>query len=101
MARLTNDRSLEPVINASQQWIRDCLIGDGSVFSSEKLWTPENLAEVRHAYVDHPDEGEENFITKLKGQIGGASPSAKKLMAELLWALLLFPCNINASTKRE
>lgn len=101
MARETKSRSLEPVINAAQQWIRDCLIGDNSVFSTDPLWTPENVAEVRRAFVDHPDEGDDTFPIKLKGQMESASASAKRLMAEMVWALLLFPSNIRVSTKRH
>ena len=101
MARLTNSRSLEPVINAAQEWIQSCLIADNSVFLTGLLWTPENVAEVRAAFVDHPDEGGDNFSTKLKGQMESASPSAKRLMAEMVWALLLFPSNIKVSTKRQ
>ncbi len=101
MARLTKSRSLEPVINAAQEWVRNCLVADNSVFSSGTLWTPENVAEVRSAFVDHPDEGKDDFSTKLKGQMAPASPSAKRLMAEMVWALLLFPSNIKVSTKRQ
>ena len=101
MARLTKSRSLEPVINAAQRWIKDCLIADNSVFSGDALWTPENITEVRSAFVDHPDEGEDNFSTKLKGQMESTSPSARRLMAEMVWALLLFPSNIKVSTKRR
>ncbi|AHF94175.1 hypothetical protein OPIT5_07650 [Opitutaceae bacterium TAV5] len=101
MARLTKSRNFERVINAAQQWIQNCLIGDNSVFSSGPLWTPENIAEVHNAFVDHPDEGGDDFSTKLKGQMEPASPSAKRLMAEMVWLLLLFPSNIKASTKRK
>ena len=101
MARQIKNRSLEPLINAAQKWIRDCLIADNSVFSSGALWTRDNVEEVRSAFVDHPDEGEDSFSTKLKGQMEPASPSAKQLMAEMVWALLLFPSNIKASTKRQ
>jgi 5-methylcytosine-specific restriction protein B len=101
MARLTKSRSLEPVINAAQKWVRTCLVADDSVFSTGLLWTPENVAEVRGAFVDHPDEGGDNFSTKLKGQMEPASPAAKRLMAEMVWALLLFPSNIKVSTKRK
>jgi hypothetical protein len=101
MARLTNSHNLEPVINAAQEWIKSCLIADNSVFSTELLWTPENVAAVRDAFVDHPDEGDDNFSTKLKGQMESASPLAKRLMAEMVWALLLFPSNIKVSTKRQ
>ncbi len=101
MSRLTQTRSLEPVINAAQQWIRNCLIADNSVLSTGLLWTPNNLAEVRGAFVDHPDEGKDDFSTKLKGQMAPASPSAQRLMAEMVWALLLFPSNIKVTTKRQ
>ncbi len=101
MAQLTKSRSLEPVINAAQEWVRNCLIADNSVFSSGPLWTPENVAEVRSAFVDNPDEGKDDFTTKLKGQMAPASPSAKRLMAEMVWAILLFPSNIKVSTKRR
>src|SRR3954470_23867227 len=99
MARETKSRSLEPIIRAAQEWIRNCLIADNSVFSSGALWTPENVAEVRSAFVDHPDEGKDDFSTKLKRQMEPASPSVKRLMAEMVWALLLFPSNIKVSTK--
>jgi 5-methylcytosine-specific restriction protein B len=101
MARLTKSQRLEPVINAAQEWVRNSLIADNSVFSSAPLWTPENVAEVRSAFVDHPDEGKDDFSTKLKGRMAAASPSAKRLMAEMVWALLLFPSNIKVSTKRH
>jgi 5-methylcytosine-specific restriction protein B len=101
MATLTKSRNLEPVINAAQEWIRTCLIADGSVLSDEALWTPENVAELRRVFVEHPQEGKDDFFTKLKGQMKAASPSAKRLMAEMIWALLLFPTNIKRSTKRQ
>jgi hypothetical protein len=101
MARLIKSRGLEPVINAAQEWVQTCLIADNSVFSDEALWTPENVAEVRRAFVEHPQEGKDNFFTKLKGQMESASASAKRLMAEMIWALLLFPTNIKISTKRQ
>lgn len=101
MARLTKYQSFEPVINAAQQWVRSCLIADNSVFSSGPLWTSENVAEVRSAFVDHPAEGKGDFSTKLERQMAPASPSAKRLMAEMMWALLLFPSNIKVSTKRQ
>src|SRR5688572_20228779 len=101
MARVTKSKSLEPVINAAQEWIRRCLVGDGSVFIMELLWTSENVEEVRRAFVDHPDLGDDDFFTKLRGQMKSASPSAIRLMAEMVWALLLFPTNVNTSTKRK
>ena len=101
MATETAKRDFAPVINAFQQWITACLVGGGSIFSSAKLWTPKNIAEVKTAFVDHPDAGKDSFLTKLKRQMEKSSPQAQHLMAEMLWVLLAFPSNINQSTKRN
>lgn len=101
MARLTNSDDLAPVLAAFNRWKDTCLVEDGSLFSPAALWTSDNIEEVREAFVDHPDEGDDNFTTKLKGQFKGASAAAQQLMAEMMWALLLFPSNINPDTKRE
>lgn len=101
MARQTTAKDLKPVLDGAASWIKSCLIENGSVFSSRSLWTPELLAAVHHAFVDHPDEGDDDFLTKLKGQMAPASPDAKRLMSELLWALLLFPSGMKPNTKRQ
>lgn len=101
MARLTKSQNLEPVINAAQRWIQACLVADTSVFATAALWTQENLAEVRKAFVDNPDDSGDDFSTKLKRQMAPASVAAKQLMAEMVWALLLFPSNIKVLTKRQ
>jgi hypothetical protein len=100
MARRIHHRDIGPVLHAAERWIDSCLIEDGSILSDNKLWTQELVREVREAFVDHPDMGQDDFMTKLEGQMSKASPSAQRLMAEMLWALLLFPSNILPSTKR-
>ncbi len=65
------------------------------------LATAALVQEVYLAFVEHPDVGEDDFMTKLKGQMKNASPHAQQLMAEMLWALLLFPSNMKARTKRQ
>jgi hypothetical protein len=101
MAREVYDRDISPTLAAAEQWISTCLINDGSVFSSNSLWGSELLDGVYHAFVEHPDYGKDDFITKLKGQMKPASPSAQQLLAEMLWALLLFPSKMKARTKRQ
>ncbi len=40
-----NDRpNTGTVLAAAQHWKQDCLLNDGSLFSSETLWTAENVA---------------------------------------------------------
>ncbi|MCJ1962076.1 MrcB family domain-containing protein [Novosphingobium mangrovi (ex Hu et al. 2023)] len=78
------------------------LIKEESLFSpGEALWTVENLDELDEKFVQNPDEGGANFLDKLRTQLVGATPSALRLMAELLWLLSLFPSNIGAPKKRE
>jgi 5-methylcytosine-specific restriction protein B len=101
MARKLFKRDISQVLAAAEQWIQTCLIADRSVFSMDSLWTSSLVAEVISAFVDHPDFGDDDFMTKLKGQMRGASHPAQRLMAEMLWALLLFPSKMKARTKRQ
>lgn len=100
MARHLKHRDIGPVLAAARTWINDCLVADRALFSDAELWTPSLVEEVRSAFVDHPDESDDKFMVKLERQLEATSKSAKKLMAEVLWALLLFPTNMKAETKR-
>jgi 5-methylcytosine-specific restriction protein B len=101
MARQILKRDISHVLAAAEQWIRTCLIEDRSVFLTDCRWTASLTDEVYRAFVEHPDYGDDDFMTKLKGQMKSGSPSAKQLMAEMLWALLLFSSNMKARTKRH
>ena len=101
MARTVRDKDISATLAAADQWIKMCILDDRSILSTESLWTPPLVQDVHHAFVDHPDLGTDDFMTKLKGQMRPASPSGQRLMAEMLWALLLFPSNIKARTKRQ
>lgn len=100
MASSIQTKDLSPILSAAQTWFERCLVGDGSIFTDELLWTSSLVDEVFDAFVNHPDYSDSDFMTKLMGQMRRASPSAQKLMAEMLWALLLFPSNMKPSTKR-
>jgi 5-methylcytosine-specific restriction enzyme B len=101
MARVAPDHDLTPTLAAAERWITTCLIEDGSIFTEKPLWAAPLVDEVYHAFADHPDLGADDFMTKLKGQIGAASHTAQQLAAEMLWVLLLFPTNMKASSKRR
>ena len=101
MAGQISIRDIAPVLRAAEQWIESCLVEDGSVFSNQQLWTPKFVDEVNAAFVENPDYGDDDFLTKLKGQMARAAAPAQRLMAEMLWALLLFPSNMKARTKRQ
>lgn len=101
MSRYHQSRDLTAVLTAVGKWRDTCLIEDGSLFSDQSLWTPESLAELNRAFIQNPLEGAASYLDKLKQQLDGVSPDATRLMAELHWVLLLFPQNINPSTKRD
>lgn len=102
MARQNNERDTTPILSAASRWIQECLIQDGSVFTpGQSLWTAPIVDEVYHAFVNHPDVSSDDFMTKLKRQLGQNSPAAQRLAAEMLWSLLLFPSNMKARTKRQ
>ena len=100
MSRFNEERS-GPIIDAAHAWVRSCLVEDGSVFSAESLWTRENFNELDRHFVQRLDAGEGSFYEKLQAQLVNAPASAKRLMAEVLWALFLFPSNISIEMKRS
>ena len=101
MAHQTQERNFSPVLDPAKAWIRTCLIEDRSLFLNDFRWTGTLVAEVDQVFVTNPDYSKDNFMTKLKKQMKGASPNAQQLMAEMLWALLLFPSTMEPSTKRQ
>jgi len=100
MARRITKWDLGPILSSARTWINDCLVADRSLLSAGELWTPSLVEEVRAAFVDHPDLGSDVFMVKLARQMKDCSPGAKRLTAEMLWALLLFPSNIRPQKKR-
>jgi 5-methylcytosine-specific restriction protein B len=101
MARYIKGRDSAPLIAAANEWVQKCLINDGSMFSDESLWTGANLASLDEYFVKRPDTSNRTFYEKLQSQLHDAGLAAQCLMAEMLWALLLFPSNISVQTKRE
>ncbi|WP_445003006.1 McrB family protein [Halomonas mongoliensis] len=101
MSRYHHSSHVPALLEAAQHWRNLCLIEDGSLFGGESLWTQELLAELNQAFIQNPLEGNNSYLDKLRQQLAEASPQAARLMAELHWVLLLFPHNINPSTKRS
>ena len=98
MSRL---KEAEPILQAAEQWKLQCLLGGGSIFSTEQLWTPGNFDALNHYYVERLDEGEDRFEVKLKRQLAPAPPESKRLWAEMTWVYLLFPLKMTTEKKRD
>ena len=99
MAREVQQRDHGPTIAAGQHWIKTCLIKDASLFAPEERWNAPLVEAVRSAFCDHLDTGPDTFWVKLKRQMAPSSVQARQLMAEMIWASLLFPSNIKYLTK--
>jgi len=92
MARWTGDPHITDVLRAADAWRERCVLADGSLFSDERLWTLDNIAELIRRFVANPIEGtDRDFYDKLKEQLSGAKPEVIRLAAEVIWFLLLFP----------
>ena len=101
MARISNN-DLRPVFDAVQLWRKNCLLDDRSVFSSEDLWTAGNIAQLHKFFVETPIEGgESTFYEKFEMQLAPASQETKRLAAEMLWVMFLFPSNVKQATKAQ
>ena len=100
MARL---QAAEPVLRAAGEWRDDCLLGRGSIFTSEFLWTRENARALEKHYSHDLDSGEGDFFEKLEGQFANAPDTAIRLVAEILWVIYLIVSRSASSgaTKRH
>ena len=101
MALYTYHHDAPAITAAGKQWVNRCLVGDRSMFGEEEISTRGNFDELEKWFVLRPDAGEGSFYEKLEIQMAEAPPDARKLMAEVLWALFLFPSNITEDTKRN
>lgn len=101
MAIYIHDRDGLPVTTQGKAWVQKCLIRNGSMLRDDILWDPENLKLLDEYFVQRLDAGTGSFYEKLEAQLEPSPAKAKQLMAEILWALFLFPSNISIETKRE
>lgn len=101
MALYTYHHDASTITAAGREWVQTCLVSDGSVLGGGTISTAANYDALDRYFVQRPDAGSGGFYEKLRTQLEDAPPDARKLMAELLWALFLFPSNIGEDTKRE
>jgi hypothetical protein len=101
MAKIST-HPIATIIATSERWKKNCLIGDGSLFSEASLWSLPNVTQFKNYFVDNLIYGgDQTFYEKFKIQLANAPAEIKQLSAELLYLLLLFPSNITARKKAE
>lgn len=100
MSRYYSGTSPEPILKAAAHWKSVGLLSDGSVFNRGEVWTQANLEVLKEHYVDQLDQGQGNFLEKLKSQLEPTAPVVKMLAAEMIWLMYLCPGNIGVPKKK-
>ena len=101
LALFTYHHDAKRIVQVGRQWVQCCLVADGSILGDGTISTAVNFDALDLHFVQRPEAGNGSFYEKLHTQLADAPPDARKLMAELLWALFLFPSNISEATKRS
>ncbi|PSL16049.1 AAA family ATPase [Shimia abyssi] len=102
MSRFNPHENAPPIHAAAETWRDRCFLNDGSLFTEETdLWSLEVFDELYKDYSLNLDEGEGDFYEKLEMQLAAGSAKCKRLMAEVMWLVLLFSVNTRPPKKRE
>ena len=88
MALYTYHHDAPTITAAGREWVQRCLVRDGSILGEGAISTAANYDVLDRHFLQRLDVGSGNFFEKLRTQLEDAPPPARKLMAELLWALL-------------
>jgi 5-methylcytosine-specific restriction enzyme B len=81
--------SAKPVYVAVELWRDRCLLGGSSLFDDGMRISLADALVLKERYVDNPDLGAGDFLSKLEGQLTGSGPAVVQLAAELLFVHLL------------
>lgn len=103
MSRYNPHHVHAPTVYAAAERLKNqCFANSLSVFvEGRQLWTPSNIQQLQVHFADNLDPKEGSFYEKLQKQLEPTPPSAKQLMAEMIWLCHLFPSNLKPPKKRE
>ena len=101
MSRYCAEKNTGPILDAAAHWRNVAFLNDGSIFSDKTLWTVQSLEALEHHFVKNFNEGDGNFLEKLRQQLEPTAPIVKQLCAEMMWMLLLAISNVGPHKKRE
>lgn len=92
----------QPIDDLIHRWREQCLVGDSSLlYEGESIWTQAGADELYERFNQHPLEGKQTFIEKLREQLEPASQPAVRLMAEVVVVYFLFASSVSGRRKRE
>lgn len=92
----------EHVYALHDDWLNVQLPAGGSLLTpGASIWTDAHLVELTQHFVENPDAGSGDFLTKLNGQLRVVSPGAIQLMAELhVIAFLIISPNVISGSRK-
>ena len=92
-----------PIFTIAEQWKEKCLLDNKSLFLDDgrPIWSKENVDQLIEYFVSRPDNGKDDFFTKLSRQLGPTTDDAKLLAAEILYILRLSQHEVTPDTKVE
>ncbi len=121
MSRYNAHFDITKILELADRWREQCLLGDGSLFTDERLWTEENCKGLQKYYIGRmlgamEAEEDNKFMRKLRIQFSGeackdtevnnhrqterAPASLYKLMAEVICLVYLADCSRNNQNNR-
>ncbi|HAT41053.1 MAG TPA: hypothetical protein DCS87_04915 [Rheinheimera sp.] len=101
MARYCGEKNPMVLLENAKQFQQRCLVDGKSLFTDLPVWTATNCDSFAHYFIDNPDEGDDDFLQKLEGQLASAAVEVKILAAEMLWLMFLCPSNTGPTSKRQ
>ncbi len=102
MSRYNPDHENVRIFEAAEYWRDNCLIGDGSIFSEDHLWSRRNWSDDFVGRFLKSFSGERT--NKIEGLIRALEPHPEifsRLMAESLWVVYLAISDLIPNTKRN
>lgn len=101
MARYCGEKNPTVLLENAKQFQQRCLVQGESLLTDLPVWTLANCEAFVHYFIDNPDEGDDDFLQKLEGQLSTATAEVKILAAEMLWLMFLCPSNTGPLSKRQ
>ena len=98
MSRLDEATKL---LAAAESWKERCLLGGGSLFTEEVLWTQKGLEDLQRCLGEGSDASDGSFLDRLEEQLQDAQPRSRQLCAEILWVYYLLISTVKEDTKRD
>ena len=95
--------SAQPVYEAAAAWRDRCLLQERSLFADRAGSELGDARVLVRDFVEQPDLGKDDFLTKIQGQLGRSGGAAVQLAAELLYVHFLIARSdaVSGARKRE